>query len=110
VDAVVRTKKTTAGLTVNVVGTERIYTVKVLLIKHGRKFALNLKRSWQSMDSDTIKTNHSSEEDKYVVFDEMAMEVLLETADKKAAEDKAYDHQCVLSCNGKVIHDYSCEY
>jgi hypothetical protein len=62
------------------------------------------------MDSDTTKTNPSSGEDKYVVFDEMAMEVLLETTDKKEAEDKAYNHQCVLSCNGKLVHDYSCEY
>jgi hypothetical protein len=46
--------------------------------------------------------------DKYVVFDEMAMEVILETVDKKVAHDEAYNHQCVLMLNEKVIKDYSC--
>lgn len=46
----------------------------------------------------------------YTVYDEMACEVLLKTNDKKAAEDKAYDHQCVLFYNGKVFHDYSSDY
>ena len=44
----------------------------------------------------------------YVVFDECAMDVLLETTDETAARDKAYNHQCVLFLDGKVIKDYSC--
>lgn len=48
--------------------------------------------------------------DIYTVFDEMAMEELLRTESYKEAKDKAYNHQCILLCNGKFIHDYSCEY
>ena len=44
----------------------------------------------------------------YTVYDEMACQVLLKTTDEAAARDKAYDHQCVLFFDGKVIHDYSC--
>jgi hypothetical protein len=44
----------------------------------------------------------------YTVVDEMSMSVLLETSDFTQARDMAYNHQCVLMKNGKVIHDYSC--
>ena len=46
----------------------------------------------------------------YTVFDEMASEVLLTTKNEKEARAKAYNHQCVLLYNGKVIHDYSCDW
>lgn len=46
----------------------------------------------------------------YTVFDEMSMSVLLETTDLKQAREMAYNHQCVLKKDGKVIHDYSCDY
>ena len=44
----------------------------------------------------------------YTVFDEMAFEVLLTTEDKKEAFETAYNYQCVLMFNGKVIRDFSC--
>lgn len=46
----------------------------------------------------------------YTVFDEMSCEIVLETTDEKAARDEAYNRQCVLFKDGKVIHDYSCDY
>ena len=45
--------------------------------------------------------------DIYTVFDEMAMEELLRTEDEVEARTKAYNHQCILKKNGKVICDYS---
>jgi hypothetical protein len=44
----------------------------------------------------------------YKVYDEMACAVILETPDKKLAHDEAYNHQCILMLNGKVIKDFSC--
>ena len=46
----------------------------------------------------------------YKVFDEMAGEILLETTDEKEARAVAYNHQCILALDGKVIHDYSCDW
>ena len=46
----------------------------------------------------------------YTVYDEMACAVLLETKNEKEAREKAYNHQCVLMLDGKVIHDYSCDW
>lgn len=46
----------------------------------------------------------------YTVYDEMGGEVLLTTENKGEAEAKAYNHQCVLFFEGKVIHDYSCDW
>jgi len=46
----------------------------------------------------------------YTVYDEMGCEVLMNTTDRKEAEDCAYNHQCVLFYDGKVLHDYSCDY
>jgi len=44
----------------------------------------------------------------YTVLDEMAMQIILTTEDKKIAVETAYNHQCVLMLNGKVIKDFSC--
>ena len=57
-----------AGLTVNAAGMERTYTVKGILTEHVRKSVLTLRRSWQSMDSNTEKINHSSEENNFQVL------------------------------------------
>ena len=46
----------------------------------------------------------------YTVLDEMACEVLLKTENEKEARAMAYNHQCVLMLNDKVIHDYSCDW
>ena len=46
----------------------------------------------------------------YTVFDEMAMMELLKTENEAEARAMAYNYQCVLLLNGKVIHDYSCDY
>lgn len=46
----------------------------------------------------------------YIVFDEMANEEVLKTEDLKEAMDEAYNRQCILIKDGKVIHDYSCDY
>lgn len=46
----------------------------------------------------------------YIVFDEMAMAVLLETEDETEARNKAYNHQCVLMKDSTVIQDYSCDW
>lgn len=46
----------------------------------------------------------------YSVFDEMAMMELLRTENEAEARAKAYNHQCILKRNDKVIHDYSCEW
>lgn len=46
----------------------------------------------------------------FIVFDEMSMFILLKTKDEKEARNMAYNHQCILMFNNKVIHDYSCDY
>ncbi|MET3114847.1 hypothetical protein AAKU52_002587 [Pedobacter sp. CG_S7] len=47
---------------------------------------------------------------QYRVYDEMGCEHLLFTNDLKEAQDKAYNHQCILLDNltNKVLKDYSC--
>jgi len=52
----------------------------------------------------------SEQKDIYTVFDEMAMSELLRTDDKTEAQEKAYNHQCILMKNGKVLKDYSCDW
>ncbi|WP_316851579.1 hypothetical protein [Pedobacter agri] len=46
----------------------------------------------------------------YRVYDEMALEDILETSDLREAKNFAYNHQCILIDNltGLVMHDYSC--
>ena len=44
----------------------------------------------------------------YTVYDEMACQTLLETDNKQDAYQTAYNHQCVLMLDGKVIRDFSC--
>ena len=61
------------------------------------------------MSNETVMATDTSVS-QFIVYDEMACEVLLKTTDEKEARAKAYNHQCVLFKDGHVLHDYSCDW